>query len=37
MSQLEAIEIVDFSRDDQYPSDHFPVVAWLHWSGSAKP
>jgi len=23
-------EIVTFQRDGQFPSDHFPVVAWLH-------
>lgn len=27
----EATEIVTFHRDNQYPSDHFPVVAWLRW------
>jgi endonuclease/exonuclease/phosphatase family metal-dependent hydrolase len=27
----EKIEIVTCSRDGQYPSDHFPVIAWLHW------
>ena len=25
----EKIEIVTFSRDGQFPSDHFPVVAWV--------
>jgi endonuclease/exonuclease/phosphatase family metal-dependent hydrolase len=25
----EATQIPTFSRDGQYPSDHFPVVAWL--------
>jgi endonuclease/exonuclease/phosphatase family metal-dependent hydrolase len=27
---VERTEIVTFSRDGQFPSDHFPVVAWLH-------
>jgi endonuclease/exonuclease/phosphatase family metal-dependent hydrolase len=27
----EATEIITFHRDNQYPSDHFPVVAWLRW------
>jgi endonuclease/exonuclease/phosphatase family metal-dependent hydrolase len=31
-----ATEIVTFHRDGQYPSDHFPVVAWLRWGGSAR-
>jgi endonuclease/exonuclease/phosphatase family metal-dependent hydrolase len=26
---VEKTEIVTFSRDGQYPSDHFPVAAWL--------
>jgi len=26
---VEAMEIVTFEQDGQYPSDHFPVVAWL--------
>jgi endonuclease/exonuclease/phosphatase family metal-dependent hydrolase len=26
-------EIVTFSRDGQYPSDHFPIVAWLKIGG----
>jgi endonuclease/exonuclease/phosphatase family metal-dependent hydrolase len=26
---VDAIEIVTYSRDGQYPSDHFPVAAWL--------
>jgi endonuclease/exonuclease/phosphatase family metal-dependent hydrolase len=26
---VRATEIVTFSKDSQYPSDHFPVVAWL--------
>jgi endonuclease/exonuclease/phosphatase family metal-dependent hydrolase len=28
----EAVQIVTFSRDGQFPSDHFPVVAWLRWA-----
>lgn len=35
--RTDAIQIVDFSRDGQYPSDHFPVVAWLHWGDAPKP
>lgn len=27
---VEKAETVTFSRDGQLPSDHFPVVAWLH-------
>jgi endonuclease/exonuclease/phosphatase family metal-dependent hydrolase len=27
----DATEIPTFHRDGQYPSDHFPVVAWLRW------
>ena len=27
---VDASEIVTFSRDGKYPSDHFPVVAWLN-------
>jgi endonuclease/exonuclease/phosphatase family metal-dependent hydrolase len=30
-----ATEIVTYHRDGQYPSDHFPVVAWLRWGGLA--
>ena len=26
-----ATEIVTFSKDGQFPSDHFPVVAWLRF------
>lgn len=26
-----ASEVVTFSQDGQYPSDHFPVVAWMGW------
>jgi endonuclease/exonuclease/phosphatase family metal-dependent hydrolase len=28
---VEASEIVTYSRHGQFPSDHFPVVAWLRW------
>jgi endonuclease/exonuclease/phosphatase family metal-dependent hydrolase len=28
---VETAEIVTFAKDGQYPSDHFPVVAWLQW------
>lgn len=31
-----AVEIITFNRDGQYPSDHFPVVAWLEWSGAGR-
>lgn len=27
--KTDAVEIVTFEKDGQYPSDHFPVVAWL--------
>jgi endonuclease/exonuclease/phosphatase family metal-dependent hydrolase len=30
--ECEATEISTFQQDGQYPSDHFPVVAWLRWS-----
>ena len=29
VTSVEKTEIVTFSRDGQFPSDHFPVVAWL--------
>ena len=29
----ESAEIVTFSRQGQYPSDHFPVVTRLRWAG----
>lgn len=35
--QTTAITISDYSRDGRYPSDHFPVVAWLHLGPAAKP
>jgi endonuclease/exonuclease/phosphatase family metal-dependent hydrolase len=31
---VERIEIVTFQRDGQFPSDHFPVVAWLRLDGA---
>ena len=27
--EVDATEIVTFARDGQFPSDHFPIVAWL--------
>jgi endonuclease/exonuclease/phosphatase family metal-dependent hydrolase len=27
--EVDATEIVTFSRDSQFPSDHFPLVTWL--------
>ena len=27
----DAIEIIQYSQAGQFPSDHFPVVAWLSW------
>ncbi len=35
--QTTAIQIIDFARDEQYPSDHFPLVVWLRLGSSAKP
>ena len=35
--QTAAIQIIDFARDEQYPSDHFPLVAWLRLGSTAKP
>jgi endonuclease/exonuclease/phosphatase family metal-dependent hydrolase len=29
VGKVTAAEIVTFSRDGQFPSDHFPVIAWL--------
>jgi len=28
---VDAAEIVTFSRNGQFPSDHLPVVAWVHF------
>lgn len=36
-ADVRATEIVTFARDGQYPSDHFPVVAWLTLRGPAAP
>lgn len=36
-ADVRAAEINVFSRDGQYPSDHFPVVAWLTLRGPAAP
>jgi len=33
--ETEAIEIATCSRNTQFPSDHFPVVAWLKWKPSS--
>ena len=35
--ETATIQIIDFARDGQYPSDHFPVVAWLRLGSPAKP
>jgi endonuclease/exonuclease/phosphatase family metal-dependent hydrolase len=35
--QVESTQIVDFARNGQYPSDHFPVVARLMPGAAAKP
>ncbi len=32
-----AVQIVDFAKEGRYPSDHFPVVAWLKLGAAAKP
>lgn len=32
-----ATQVVTFSRDGQYPSDHFPVVAWVELGGGETP
>ncbi|HMO65532.1 MAG TPA: endonuclease/exonuclease/phosphatase family protein [Verrucomicrobiota bacterium] len=36
-ADVRATEIVTYERDGQYPSDHFPVVAWLTLRGPAAP
>ncbi|MFN0068841.1 MAG: endonuclease/exonuclease/phosphatase family protein [Limisphaerales bacterium] len=36
-ADVRATEVNVFSRDGQYPSDHFPVVAWLTLRGPATP
>jgi endonuclease/exonuclease/phosphatase family metal-dependent hydrolase len=35
-AQVEAAEVVTFSQDGQFPSDHFPVMAWLKFAPPAK-
>lgn len=35
--ETAAIQIIDFARDGQYPSDHFPLVAWLRLGSPTKP
>ena len=35
--ETATIQIIDFARDGQYPSDHFPLVAWLRLGSPAKP
>jgi endonuclease/exonuclease/phosphatase family metal-dependent hydrolase len=35
--ETTAIQIVEFARDGQYPSDHFPVVAWLRLGRAPAP
>jgi endonuclease/exonuclease/phosphatase family metal-dependent hydrolase len=30
-AEIDAEEIVTFSRAGQFPSDHFPLVAWMRW------
>jgi endonuclease/exonuclease/phosphatase family metal-dependent hydrolase len=34
---VAATEIVTFSKDGQFPSDHFPVVAWLRFGAKTEP
>lgn len=35
--QTAAVQIISFARDGRYPSDHFPVVAWLTLRAAAQP
>ena len=35
--QTERIQIVEFQKGGQYPSDHFPLVTWLRLGQPAKP
>jgi endonuclease/exonuclease/phosphatase family metal-dependent hydrolase len=35
--QVQRSEIVTFRKDGRYPSDHFPVVAWLTMANSKVP
>jgi endonuclease/exonuclease/phosphatase family metal-dependent hydrolase len=32
--RVRASEIITFRQNGQWPSDHFPVMAWLAWTGS---
>ena len=34
---VDAAETVTFSKDDQFPSDHFPVAAWLKLLAKPEP
>jgi endonuclease/exonuclease/phosphatase family metal-dependent hydrolase len=34
---VDAAETVTFSKDDQFPSDHFPVAAWLRLPAKTEP
>ncbi|HAB15784.1 MAG TPA: endonuclease/exonuclease/phosphatase family protein [Verrucomicrobiota bacterium] len=29
--QVRAAEVITFAQNNQWPSDHFPVMAWLTW------
>jgi len=33
---VESAEVVTFSESGQYPSDHFPVVAWLRLGNNSE-
>lgn len=35
--ETATIQIIDFAQDGQYPSDHFPLVAWLRLGSPVKP
>ena len=35
--QTERTQIVDFQKDGQYPSDHFPLVTWLRFGPTPNP
>lgn len=32
--RVRASEIITFEQNGQWPSDHFPVMAWLAWTGA---
>jgi endonuclease/exonuclease/phosphatase family metal-dependent hydrolase len=34
---VDATEVVTFTRDGQYPSDHYPVVAWVRIGSGRNP